>query len=657
MNLNWLIPSTLVTFFVVASPAHAAKLQSWRFDRQQNQLEFITQGGVQPQAQLVFNPTRLVIDLPGTEFGRPQLTQNLGGTISAIRVGQFDPNTSRIVVDIAPGYTINPQDIKFSASSANRWLVKIPNPQVENRSNTSTPDPQNIYTATSNTNTNTRNNNTPLNPPPRSNPSFPRPDNPRVISAVDAGTLVDSLRVTGDGFYLHTRGNGNPRIEVERSSDRRTINVDIKGATRSPNLPASMIINKHGVKRIDISQTESQPPTLRLTMQVDRNSSDWRASRGGANGLIILPGTPSNENTNTPPIASGNYPIGGSRPIPTIPVGNINNNGISDNGIATIQAIDISPNGSQLNIRSNGRINPTGGWDRSTGLYRVTISNARLMDRVGGPSLSANSPVMRIRLQQQDANTVVVLIQPAPGVQVGNISQLNPQVAALSLNRSAAITPPIVLPPIRPEIPQPGENLPQPPTNTPPQPQPRQPQPRGKVVIVVDPGHGGKDSGAPGLGGLLEKDVVLPIGQQVAQILERNGIQVVMTRNSDYFVDLAPRVAMAERANANLFVSIHANSVDGRSDVNGLETYYYDSGLKLAQTVHSSILQNIGTLKDRGVRRARFFVLRKSSMPSILVETGYMTGNQDNPRLGNAAYRSRMANAIAQGIIKYLQQR
>jgi N-acetylmuramoyl-L-alanine amidase len=88
-----------------------------------------------------------------------------------------------------------------------------------------------------------------------------------------------------------------------------------------------------------------------------------------------------------------------------------------------------------------------------------------------------------------------------------------------------------------------------------------------------------------------------------------------------------------------------------------LEVYYYDSGLDLARVVRSSILQSIGTLKDRGVRRARFYVLRKSSMPSILVETGYMTGREDMARLRTSAYQNQMAEAIARGVLQYLKRR
>jgi N-acetylmuramoyl-L-alanine amidase len=86
-----------------------------------------------------------------------------------------------------------------------------------------------------------------------------------------------------------------------------------------------------------------------------------------------------------------------------------------------------------------------------------------------------------------------------------------------------------------------------------------------------------------------------------------------------------------------------------------LETYYYDSGLELARIVHSNILQSLN-IRDRGVRRARFFVLRKSSMPSILVETGFMTGQQDVSRLVTPQYQAQMADAIARGVLQYLRQ-
>jgi N-acetylmuramoyl-L-alanine amidase len=180
------------------------------------------------------------------------------------------------------------------------------------------------------------------------------------------------------------------------------------------------------------------------------------------------------------------------------------------------------------------------------------------------------------------------------------------------------------------------------------------------VLVTIDPGHGGKDSGAIGVNDLREVDVILPIALKVAAILDRQGIATQLTRNSDYFVGLDERVVMSRQAGATLFVSIHANSIDGRPDVRGLETYHYSLGESLANTVHSTILDYFNNQKriridDRRVRSARFLVLRKSMIPAILVETGYLTSPEEAPLLGDPNYQNTMAEAIAQGIIKYIQ--
>lgn len=339
MKLRWLLPSFL-GFFLLSSPAEAARLLSWRFDANQNRLSFTTDTGVQPKAQIITDPTRLVIDLPGIILDRSTIEQSIGGAIRAVRVGQFNNRTTRLVIELNPGYTLNPQQVIFQGLSPTQWTVQLPIPEKIGQSPYPAPIP---------------------------------PQNPVVPPAIS-----------------------NP----------------------PPNFPSS---------------------------------------------------------------------------------------------------------------------------------------------------------------------------------------------------------------------------------------------PNRRLVVMIDPGHGGKDSGAVGLNGLLEKDVILPISQQIGAILEQKGIQVILTRTSDYFVDLAPRVQMAKQANVDLFVSIHANSVDNRPDANGLETYYFDSGYRLAQTIHNSILQSID-IRDRGVRRARFYVLRNNPMPAVLVEVGFVTGNIDSPRLATPEYQNQMAQAIAQGIIQYIQQ-
>ena len=178
---------------------------------------------------------------------------------------------------------------------------------------------------------------------------------------------------------------------------------------------------------------------------------------------------------------------------------------------------------------------------------------------------------------------------------------------------------------------------------------------RRGLTVVIDPGHGGRDPGAIGLRGQQEKVIVLAISRAVARELEAQGINVVMTREDDRFISLKGRVMKAEAVDADIFVSIHANSMGlGRPEISGLETYHYSSGASLARSIHRSVLNRLA-IRDRGVRRARFYVLRKTSMPSTLVEVGFVTGAEDNRKLANPQYRQRMAEAIAAGIMNYLR--
>jgi N-acetylmuramoyl-L-alanine amidase len=219
---------------------------------------------------------------------------------------------------------------------------------------------------------------------------------------------------------------------------------------------------------------------------------------------------------------------------------------------------------------------------------------------------------------------------------------------------SHPISTPALVPPISPTVVKPVVQ---------PRPQTQSASPlhtQARVLVTIDPGHGGKDSGAVGIGDLREVDVILPIAQKVATILRERGIEVQMTRDDDYFVGLDERVMMSRQAGATLFVSIHANSIDDRPDVHGLETYHYNIGEAFADTVHQTILDYFNIkkripLEDRRVRSAKFLVLRKSSIPAILVETGYISSPEESPQLGDIKYQTIMAEAIAQGVIVYLQ--
>ncbi len=181
---------------------------------------------------------------------------------------------------------------------------------------------------------------------------------------------------------------------------------------------------------------------------------------------------------------------------------------------------------------------------------------------------------------------------------------------------------------------------------------------RGQVLVMLDPGHGGVDPGAVGIGGLQEKGVVLAVAQHVAAVLRAQGIAVQMTRQSDQTVDLQPRADVATAARATVFVSIHANAVNmQRPEVNGLETYYYsEAGQVLATALQRQVLSTMA-MNDRGVRQARFLVLRRTAMPAALIEIGFVTGAIDAPKLRDPRWQAQMGQSIAQGILNYLSGR
>jgi N-acetylmuramoyl-L-alanine amidase len=182
--------------------------------------------------------------------------------------------------------------------------------------------------------------------------------------------------------------------------------------------------------------------------------------------------------------------------------------------------------------------------------------------------------------------------------------------------------------------------------------------PVGRFKVVIDPGHGGPDPGAVGIGGLRETDVVLDVCLQVAQLLQARGVQVLMTRTSEVDVDLPPRVSLANSSNADVFVSIHANALSmARPDVNGVETFYFQSGssLRLAQEIQAQIMAISPSTPDRGARPGRFFVIRRTVMPAVLTEMGFVTGSLDSPRLADPNFRRRLAVAVSTGILSFLQ--
>ena len=182
---------------------------------------------------------------------------------------------------------------------------------------------------------------------------------------------------------------------------------------------------------------------------------------------------------------------------------------------------------------------------------------------------------------------------------------------------------------------------------------------QNKFFVVIDPGHGGPDPGAIGIGGMRETDIVLEVSRQVKQLLSDKGVEVRLTRKNEIGLDLPPRVSFANKMDADVFVSIHANASRGkRRDINGLETFYFRGwrGRLLAKRIQKQILRVSPGSPDRGVKQGRFYVIKNTKMPAVLVEIGFLTGRLDARRLEKAAHRKRIAYAISKGILEYLSK-
>lgn len=168
-------------------------------------------------------------------------------------------------------------------------------------------------------------------------------------------------------------------------------------------------------------------------------------------------------------------------------------------------------------------------------------------------------------------------------------------------------------------------------------------------TIVIDPGHGGFDRGGIPGQRVAEKTMALDVAQRVAKKLRADGYRVIMTRDSDVFVPLPTRVRIGNSQRNAEFVCIHFNSAT-RVGANGIETYYYRSdSARLAASIHRQVV-GATTTENRGIRRRGFYVLRRTTIPSILVECGFLT-NPTEARLAlQSSYRDRLADGIVAGI-------
>jgi N-acetylmuramoyl-L-alanine amidase len=175
-------------------------------------------------------------------------------------------------------------------------------------------------------------------------------------------------------------------------------------------------------------------------------------------------------------------------------------------------------------------------------------------------------------------------------------------------------------------------------------------------TIMLDPGHGGRDPGAFGMNGEKEKDLTLSLASVVAQKLRNVGATVVMTRSDDTSISLEDRVHMSNSHQTDAFISLHYNAYVS-NESNGVSTHYYSNGadLLLAQQIQHA-LDTHTTLKNRGIERDAFHVLKKNKDLSVLVELGFITNPTDQAAILSDNHPENVANAITEGLIHYFNQ-
>lgn len=182
------------------------------------------------------------------------------------------------------------------------------------------------------------------------------------------------------------------------------------------------------------------------------------------------------------------------------------------------------------------------------------------------------------------------------------------------------------------------------------------------MLLVIDPGHGGHDSGAVGPGGTRESNIALDIGKRLRELAEKQGIAVHMTRDDDTFITLGNRVKFANDLGADIFLSIHCNANQNRN-IHGMEVYHHGkskTGPRLAKHISGKLAEKMHWRKNRGVKSdfliypgRGFYVLRNTAMTAVMVETDYISNPYVERQLNNEGIRALFAESIIDGIQQY----
>ncbi|MEY3394957.1 MAG: hypothetical protein RL346_1193 [Verrucomicrobiota bacterium] len=170
-------------------------------------------------------------------------------------------------------------------------------------------------------------------------------------------------------------------------------------------------------------------------------------------------------------------------------------------------------------------------------------------------------------------------------------------------------------------------------------------------TVIIDPGHGGHDKGGQ-WGRVYEKHLALDTSIRLEAHLKKMGFNTVLTRRSDTFVSLPGRMQMAKKYKNAIFVSVHYNYT-WKQHVSGIETFYHNqNSRRLAQEVHRGMMNRVKVV-DRGVKYARYYVIRNTQMPAVLVEGGFVSNSNERSRMKTAWFRDAVARGVAEGIQRF----
>jgi N-acetylmuramoyl-L-alanine amidase len=310
----------------------------------------------------------------------------------------------------------------------------------------------------------------------------------------------------------------------------------------------------------------------------------------------------------------------------------------------------------QVNVSTTGPAILRHGYAAGGGnRFFVDVRGAYATSFTSVPYPPAKSVISRVRVAQYSTYPPVtrIVLDVKPGFRARQATPVGRPVAVLTRPGSGPLT-------------SAPHAHPRPETASAPPPQ-REPDPlpsrsgRGKV-IALDAGHGGRDPGASGRSGLREKTVALDVVRRVTERLRRSGHRVVVSRSSDKTLPPSRRSAWIGRTRSDVLVSIHCDATPVRSAASGATTYFHGfhgPSRTLARSVQRSMVHKAG-VRDGGVRSDLtryshgFYLLRKAKRPAVLVEVGYISNPKTERMLASAAYRQKLADGIAGGILSYL---